>query len=125
MPTSETRIAARDNGGVQIVYHHTTLPSKENVDAYETHFKGAAKIMLDMAQFDQREHWQNVRRTENHDFILHFAGMLYCLVLCLALIAGGIYLMATNHYVTGSASVVIALIAVVGSLAAGGKSQKQ
>jgi len=57
MPTSETRIAARDKFGVEVYYQHSSLPTKENVEAYETFHKGAAKIMLDMAVEDQHQYW--------------------------------------------------------------------
>ena len=49
MPTHETRIAARNPDGVEVYFQHSTLPSKENVEAYESYHSGAAKIMLDMA----------------------------------------------------------------------------
>ena len=121
MPTSETVVAARDTTGVEVVYRHTTLPSKENVEAYEAFHKGAAGIMLDMAQFDQREHWRVVNRESITYCCTRIMGMTFCFLLCMAMIVGGVWLMATDHYVTGSASVVIALVAVLGSLAVGGR----
>ena len=123
MPTHETRIAARNPDGVEVYFQHSTLPSKENVAAYETYHSGAAKIMLDMAIEDQREYWKTTHQKQKSEFALNMVGMVFCFILCLSLIGTGTYLMATNHYVTGSASVVLALIAVLASLASGGKSK--
>jgi uncharacterized membrane protein len=123
MPTHETRIAARNPDGVEVYFQHSTLPSKENVEAYESYHSGAAKIMLDMAAEDQREYWAAKKALDWRRFLLNAMGMTFCFVLCLALIGTGTYLMATDHYVTGSASVIIALLAVLGSLASGGRQK--
>ena len=85
----------------------------------------AAKIMLDMAIEDQREYWKTTQQKQKREYTLNTLGMVFCFILCLALIGTGTYLMATDHYVTGSASVVLALIAVLGSLASGGNNNKQ
>ena len=58
MPTSETRIAARDASGVELYYQHSTLPTKENVAAYEAFYHGAAKKMPDMAASDKDAEWE-------------------------------------------------------------------
>jgi len=121
MPTSETRIAARDKDGVEVYYQHSTLPTKENVEAYESFHPGAAKIMLDMAKEDQKQYWIATHLKSKTDFAIRMTGMFVCFFLCLCLIGCGTYLMSHDHYVTGSASVVIALIAVLGTLAAGGR----
>jgi len=118
---SETRIAARSTKGVEVYYQHSVLPTKENVEAYEAFHKGAAKIMLDMAAEDQRQYWVVTNRKSRTDAIVRIAGVSFCFFLCLALIASGTYLMSVDHYVTGCASVVVALIAVLGTLAAGGR----
>jgi uncharacterized membrane protein len=122
MPTHETRIAARNQDGVEVYFQHSTLPSKENIEAYEAYYSGAAKIMLDMAAEDQREYWSTKKLIEKRRFLLNAMGMTFCFLLCITLIGTGAYLMATNHYVTGSASVIIALIAVLGSLVSSGKN---
>ena len=64
MPTHETRIAARNPDGVEVYFQHSTLPSKENVAAYEAYHSGAAKIMLDMAIEDQREYWKTTQQKQ-------------------------------------------------------------
>ena len=120
MSAAETRIAARDTLGVEVYYQHSTLPTKENVAAYESFHKGAAKIMLDMAVEDQRQYWIATHRKSKIDGAVKLVGIVFCFLLCLLLIGCGTYLMATDHYVTGSASVLIALIALLGTLASGG-----
>jgi len=124
MSASETRIAARDTRGVEVYYQHSSLPTKENVEAYESFHKGAAKIMLDMAVEDQHQYWIVTNRKSRVDASVRIIGLAFCFLLCLSLIASGTYLMATDHYVTGSASVVVALIALLGTLATGGRHIK-
>lgn len=124
MSVSETRIAARDTSGVEVYYQHSTLPTKENVEAYESFHKGAAKIMLDMAVEDQRQYWIATHRRAKVDGATRIIGVVCCFSLCLLLIGCGTYLMATDHYVTGSASVVVALLAVLGTLASGGSKAR-
>lgn len=71
MSVSETRIVARDTSGVEVYCQHSTLPTKENVEAYESFHKGAAKIMLDMAIEDQKQYWVallgGVKKTQSED----------------------------------------------------------
>ena len=105
----------------EVYYQHSSLPTKENVEAYEAFHKGAAKIMLDMAVEDQHQYWIATHRRQKIDFSIRIVGMCICFFLCLALIGCGTYLMSIDHYVVGSASVVIALIALLGTLAAGGR----
>ena len=124
MSAAETRIAARSTSGVEVYYQHSTLPTKENVEAYEAFHKGAAKIMLDMAVEDQRQYWIATHRKAKIDGAVKLVGIVFCFLLCLLLIGCGTYLMATNHYATGSASVLIALIALLGTLASGGAKAK-
>ena len=74
----------------------------------------------DMAVEDQRQYWIATHRRAKVDGAVRIVGVVSCFALCLLLIGCGTYLMATDHYVTGAASVVVALIAVLGTLASGG-----
>ena len=122
MPVSETRIAARNQQGVEVFYQQTTLPSAENLEAYEAHFPGAAKIMIDMARNDQQNQWKNIHSESNKRFAIRFAGLVVAFVLCSMLIVGGTYLIAHDHAVTGFTSVVMALVTLIGSIANGNRS---
>lgn len=78
MPVSETRIAARDKQGVEVYYQHSTIPTAENLAAYERHCPGAAGIMLQMAQDDQKEQWRLSHSESTKRFIMRLAGLWHC-----------------------------------------------
>ena len=122
MPTSETRIAARDENGVAILYQHTTLPGRENVEAYEAYCPGAAKIMLDMAIAEQKV---NCRIKEggarSASLAAHF-GMFYGFALTALLLVCGTVLLLHGCDLSGGSSVAAGVFAVARLIVRQGKN---
>ncbi len=123
MPVSETRIAARDKQGVEVYYQHSTIPTAENLAAYERHCPGAAGIMLQMAQDDQKEQWRLSHSESTKRFIMRLVGLCIAAVICLSLVICGTYLIAHGYQITGFVSVLLSLVTLIGSIA-NGKSSK-
>ena len=121
MPTSETRIAARDPSGVEVYVQHSTLPTKENVEAYEAFYHGAAKKMLEMAAADQADMNKVRDRDSRLEFVTRICGLCFAFVLILALLGAGTYLIATDKPVGGYSSLILGLLSAISAIAAGGK----
>ena len=121
MPTSETRIAARDASGVELYYQHSTLPTKENVAAYEAFYHGAAKKMLDMASADQDDLNRIRDRDSRLEFVTRICGLCFGFVLIVLLLGAGTYLIATDKPLGGYASLILGLLSAIAAIAAGGR----
>ena len=123
MPVSETRIAARDRQGVEVFYQHSTIPTAENLAAYERHCPGAAGIMLKMAQDDQREQRKLSHSESTKRFVTRLFGLFAAVVICLSLVVCGTYLIAHGNQITGFVSVLLSLVTLIGSIANGRASK--
>ena len=123
MPTHETRIAARDPSGMEVYFQHSTLPTKENVEAYEAFYHGAAKRMLDMAAADQSDLNRIKDRESRLEFVTRICGLCFAFVLILSLLGAGTYLIATDKPLGGYASLILGLLSAIGAIAAGGRKQ--
>lgn len=121
MPTSETRIAARDPSGVEVYYQHSTLPTKENVAAYEAFYHGAARKMLEMAAADQADLNRIRDRDSRLEFVTRTCSLCFAFLLILSLLAAGTYLIAADKPVGGYASLVFGLLSAISAIAAGGR----
>lgn len=123
MPVSETRIAARDTQGVEVYFQHSTLPTKENVEAYESFYHGAAKKMLEMAAADQADLNRVRDRDSRLEFVTRTCGLCFAFVLILALLGAGTYLIAADKPVGGYASLVLGMLSAISAIAAGGRKK--
>lgn len=121
MPTGETHIAARDSEGVEIYFHQSTLPTADVISAYEKFHQGAAGEMLAMAHEEQTVALGVRDRDSRLEFVTRVAGMCFAFTLTLVLLLGGIYLIATDHPIGGYSSMVVAIIGIIGGIAAGGR----
>ena len=123
MPTSETRIAARDSSGVEVFFQHSTLPTKENVEAYEAFYHGAAKKMLEMAAADQADLNRVRDRDSRLEFVTRICGLCFAFVLILSLLGAGTYLIATDKPVGGYSSLILGMLSAISAIAAGGRKK--
>ncbi len=123
MSTSETRIAARDSSGVEVFFQHSTLPTKENVEAYEAFYHGAAKKMLEMAAADQADLNRVRDRDSRLEFVTRICGLCFAFVLILSLLGAGTYLIATDKPVGGYSSLVLGMLSAISAIAAGGRKK--
>ncbi len=123
MPTSETRIAARDSSGVEVFFQHSTLPTKENVEAYEAFYHGAAKEMPEMAAADQADLNRVRDRDSRLEFITRICGLCFAFVLILSLLGAGTYLIATDKPVGGYSSLILGMLSAISAIAAGGRKK--
>lgn len=123
MPTSETRIAARDPSGMEVYFQHSTLPTKENVEAYEAFYHGAAKKMLEMAAADQADLNRVRDRDSRLEFVTRICGLCFAFVLILSLLGTGTYLIAADKPVGGYSSLVLGMLSAISAIAAGGRKK--
>lgn len=124
MPTERT-VVARGQNGSGFFYNQSTIPSPQVVSAYEQFYKGAAKIMLDMAVAEQKNETTIRDRYSRLEFVARILGMCFGFILTALFIVCGTYLLATEHYITGSASVIVALISLIGTITMGGRQPRQ
>lgn len=123
MPTSETRIAARDPSGMEVYFQHSTLPTKENVEAYEAFYHGAAKRMLEMAAADQADLNRVRDRDSRLEFVTRICGLCFAFVMILSLLGAGTYLIATDKPVGGYSSLILGMLSAISVIAAGGRKK--
>ena len=116
MPTEKT-IVAQDSTGAGFYFNQSTVPSPQVVAAYEHYFKGAAKILLDMAAGEQRELFKLENRKANHQTL----GMWFGFILSIVLVCAFVFLMYTGHWVGGASSIIMALITLASTFAFGSK----
>lgn len=119
MPTEKT-IVARDHNGSGLYYNQTSVPSPQVVEAYERHYPGAAKILLDMAIGEQRETFVLENRKANQQTL----GMWFGFILSIILVLAFVFLMYTGHWVAGASSIIMALITLASTFAFGSKQQR-
>lgn len=124
MPT-ETSIAARDGNGNELLVRHATIPSVQVVEAYERFFPGAARTMLGMSEREQAT--ENALRLSDArlETWTRILGMAFAFLLACGIISGGIFLIVSNHEVSGCISLFSGLVGVIGCLATGGKSKPE
>ena len=108
---------------MEVYFQHFTLPTKENVEAYEAFYHGAAKKMLEMAAADQADLNRMRNRDSRLEFVTRICGLCFAFVLILSLLGAGTYLIAPDKPVGGYSSLVLGMISAISAIAAGGRKK--
>ena len=117
----EMHLAARNNRGDELLYHENPYPPVNVVDMFEKYNPGSAKILLEMARDDQKNSFEIANRVSK----CNFCRVVFAFLLTALFIVCGTFLLYTEHYVVGSISVLIALLGLIGSISAGGHSNRK
>ena len=119
MPT-ETRLAARNSQGDEIFYHENPYPPANVVELFERYTPGAAKELLEMAKADQRNNFEIANRASK----LNFCRSCFGFALTAIFIICGTILLYSGHWATGSVSVIVALLGLIGTITTGQASKR-
>lgn len=111
----EMHIAARNSHGDMIAYHENPYPSADVVELFERHCPGSAKTLLEMAKADQDNAYALEMRRANQATLRTWIGFLLVVVFVCAMV----FLMYTGHWVSGAASLFLALVSLAGTLSCG------
>ena len=120
MPT-ETHLAARRADGAELYYHDTPYPPEAVVELFERHCKGSARELLEMVKAEQSTELRIRDRNSRLEYVTRILGMCFAFLLSLAIIASGIILICNSHEVTGTITLLMGLLGIIGCLATGGK----
>lgn len=111
----EMHLAARSSSGDMIAYHENPYPPADVVELFERHCPGSAKQLLEMAKADQDNAHALEMRKANQSTLRTWLGFLLVVVFVCAMV----FLMYTGHWVSGAASLFMALVALAGTLSCG------
>lgn len=117
----EMHLEARNSQGEAFLYHENPYPPASVVDLFEKYSPGSAKELLEMAKADQRNSFEIANRKSRTNAARAWFGF----ILTALFIVSGTFLMYTGHWITGGASVLIALLGLIGNIATGNPTQKK
>ena len=119
MSSRERRMVAVRNkdGGEGIAFSESLFPSRETIDSFEQYHKGAAAEILAMSRAEQVHTHKIESSICRRETVCQIMGMVFGVACCLALLASGVFLIYLQRPVGGYASIAIAFISLIASIA--------